>query len=49
MLFITRVIYEHGDPRWNDIDKGIVHQQSLAILLAQPFSSKVGGTWRSKC
>jgi hypothetical protein len=33
LLFILHVLYEHGEPWWNDIDKGkFVHQSSLAIL-----------------
>jgi hypothetical protein len=34
LLFIPQVIYEHGEPWWNDIDmeKLIFHQCSLKIL-----------------
>jgi hypothetical protein len=36
-LFIPQVIYEHGEPWLNDIDRGnsgFFHQSSLAILPA---------------
>jgi hypothetical protein len=34
---IPRVIYEHGEPLWNDINREnslLIHQSSLAILPA---------------
>jgi hypothetical protein len=30
LLFISQVIYEHGEPRWNDVDRG-----NLAICSSQ--------------
>jgi hypothetical protein len=45
-----QVKYEHGEPWWNDIDRGkLIHppELSLAILPAEPPSSKSGETcWR---
>jgi hypothetical protein len=40
-----QVVYDHGEPWWNDIDRGnasFVHQISLPVLLAESSSSKVG-------
>jgi hypothetical protein len=36
LLFIPQMIYEHGEPRWNDTDREnwFVYQSSLAILPA---------------
>jgi hypothetical protein len=42
---IPRVICEHGEPWWNDIDRGnswFVHQSSLVIPPAKSSSSKAG-------
>jgi hypothetical protein len=50
LLFISQVIYENGEPRWNDIDREnswSVHQSSLAILPTSS-SSKSERTWRRK-
>jgi hypothetical protein len=49
-LFIPRMIYEHGDPWQNDIDRvnWFIHQISLAFLPVESSSSKSGGTWRIK-
>jgi hypothetical protein len=50
-LFILYVICEHGEAWWNDIDRGgawFVLQSSLAVLPAESYSSKAGGTWRGK-
>jgi hypothetical protein len=41
------VIYEVGEPWWNDIDRGnswFAHKSSLAIPTAESTSSKAGGT-----
>jgi hypothetical protein len=42
------VIYEHGEPWWNDVDRGILlicpPERSLAVLLTEPSSSKSGGS-----
>jgi hypothetical protein len=43
ILFISQVIYEHGEPWWNYIDRGKL-LSSLEILLAEAYSSKVKGT-----
>jgi hypothetical protein len=46
LFFIPQLIYEHGEPWWNDIDRGkllICPPHSLAILPAEPFSNKSGG------
>jgi hypothetical protein len=46
-MFIRQVIYEHGEPWWNDIDRDkllIVYQSCLAIVPAESSSSKAGGT-----
>jgi hypothetical protein len=43
LLFISEVIYEHGEPWRNDIDREnscYVHQSSLAILTAESSGSK---------
>jgi hypothetical protein len=34
------MIYENGEQRWNDMDRGIVHQSSLAILPKESSGSK---------
>jgi hypothetical protein len=37
-VFIPQVVYEHGEPWWNDIDREnywSVHQSSLEILVAK--------------
>jgi hypothetical protein len=42
--------YEHGEPWWNDSDRGnswSVHQCSLAILPAESSSNKAGGTGKA--
>jgi hypothetical protein len=43
LLFIPYVMYEHGEPRWNDMDR-----EKLLIRPAKPYSSKSGGSGRSK-
>jgi hypothetical protein len=47
-LFIPLVIYEHGEPRWSDGERGKLPirppEPSVAILSAEPSSSKSGGT-----
>jgi hypothetical protein len=37
LLYIPQVIYEYGEPWWNDIDRDnwLIHQSSLAILVAK--------------
>jgi hypothetical protein len=51
-LFIPQVVYEYGEPRWNYTDRGklliLPPERSLAILLAEAFSSKLGVTWRMR-
>jgi hypothetical protein len=42
-LFISQVIYEHGEPWWNDIDRGKL-LSFVKILPAESSSSKSGGT-----
>jgi hypothetical protein len=46
LLVILQVIYEHGEPWWNNIDRGnwVFHQKSLTILPAESSSSKAGRT-----
>jgi hypothetical protein len=46
-LFLSQLIYEHGWPWCNDIDRRnfwFVHQNSIALLPAEPPSSKADGT-----
>jgi hypothetical protein len=43
LLFIPQVIYEHGEPWWNDVNRGnswLVHPSSLAILPAKSSGRK---------
>jgi hypothetical protein len=47
MSFIPQVIYEHGEPLWNAIDRGklLIHPSELSVVLPEEFSSsKAGGT-----
>jgi hypothetical protein len=52
LLFIRQVIYEHGELRCNDIEKGKLlirpPDRCLAVLPTKPSSSKSGGTRRRK-
>jgi hypothetical protein len=47
LSFVPHVIYEHGEPWWDDIGRVKllnVHKSSLAILPAESTSSNAGGT-----
>jgi hypothetical protein len=50
LLFIPQVIYECGNPQWNDIqtqeNSWFVHQCCLVILPAELSSRETGETWR---
>jgi hypothetical protein len=52
LLFISQVIYEHGEPWWNDINRENLlirpPEHSLSIIPAEPSSSKLGGTWQRR-
>jgi hypothetical protein len=39
----------YGEMIWTGENSWFIHQTSLAILPAESFSSKAGGTWRKKC
>jgi hypothetical protein len=48
LLFILQMAYEHGEPRWNDVDRRrLLFRQpelSLAILPTEQSSNKSGGS-----
>jgi hypothetical protein len=45
LLFMPQVIYEHGEPRWNDIDKiKLIRPPQLLQSYQQSSRNKTGGT-----
>jgi hypothetical protein len=51
ILFIPQVIYQYGEPWWNDIGRRnsrLAHQSSLASLPAESSNSTIRGTGRRK-
>jgi hypothetical protein len=51
VLFIPQVIYEHGEPWWNDIERGrllILQPELYGIIAAESCTKKSWGTWRRK-
>jgi hypothetical protein len=52
LLSTPQVIYEHGNPRWNDVDWGNFptrpREHSLTVLSAEPSGSKSEGCGWSK-
>jgi hypothetical protein len=48
LLLIPHMIYEHGEPWWNDIHKWKLLIPPPELSQSYQQSSKSGGSWRSK-
>jgi hypothetical protein len=49
LLVIPQMIYEHGDPWWNHIDRENPLVNPPALSGNSTSSAKSGGTWRRRC
>jgi hypothetical protein len=47
LLFILQAIYKHGEPWWNDTDRGklLIRQTELS---GNPISSQLVASWRNE-